>query len=60
MYPLALEWRAELEMSKKDRAFKTVRIGQTIALMERDTRKVVDVMRLGDTSFAGDTAAKAG
>lgn len=60
MYPLALEWRAELAMTKKDSAFKTVRVGQTIALMERDSRKVVDVMRLGETSFAGDTTPTAG
>lgn len=50
MYPLALEWRADLEMPRKPHSLKTIRIGRTIALMDRDSRMVIDTMRLGDTN----------
>lgn len=52
MYPLALEWRANLAMPRKPETVKTIRIGRTIALMDRDSRVVIDTMRLGETSFA--------
>ncbi|WP_084398656.1 hypothetical protein [Henriciella aquimarina] len=59
MYPLALEWRANLALTRKDQSLKTVRIGQTLALMERDTRMVVDTMHLGETDYAGATTRQA-
>lgn len=48
MYPLSLEWRAELAMSRKQTTLKTIRIGQTVALLDRDTRIIVDTIRLGE------------
>lgn len=48
MYPLALEWRVELAMSRKAEDLKTVRIGRTIALVERSTEIVVDTIHLGE------------
>lgn len=50
MFPLALEWRADLEMPRKPNSLKTIRIGRTIALMDRDSRTIIDTMRLGETS----------
>lgn len=47
MYPLALEWRIELAMSRKADDLKTVRIGRTIALVERGSEIVVDTIHLG-------------
>ncbi|GGB63606.1 hypothetical protein GCM10011503_10390 [Henriciella pelagia] len=60
MYPLALEWRASLNMPRKPDALKTVRIGRTIALMDRESRTVIDTMRLDRTSFAEATQATSG
>jgi len=60
MYPLALEWRASLALPRKSEDLKTARIGQTLILMERDTRLVVDAMRLGETDFASATGQMAG
>ncbi|MEM5516874.1 hypothetical protein WNY37_07920 [Henriciella sp. AS95] len=60
MYPLALEWRAALDMPRKADTIKTVRIGRTIALMDRETRQVIDTMRLDQTSFADATLPTSG
>jgi len=46
MYPLALEWRANLALDRKAPQLKTVRLGQTVLLMDRDSRIVVDKMDL--------------
>lgn len=56
MYALALEWRAKLALTRKTDGLKTVRIGQTIALMDRESRKIVDTMRLGGppTAYAAN------
>lgn len=48
MYPTSLEWRAQLAMTRKQADIKTVRIGHTVALVDRQSRLVVDVMRLGN------------
>lgn len=47
MYPLALEWRANLAMTRKAAHLKTIRIGRTVALVNRETRMVADAIRLG-------------
>lgn len=60
MYPLALEWRANLELQRKLDGVKTVRIGRTVALVDRDTHTIVDTMRLGAQTYAGATGATAG
>lgn len=60
MYPLALEWRASLALPRKSEDLKTARIGQTLVLMDRETRLVVDTMRLGETDFASATGQMAG
>ncbi|WP_300376552.1 hypothetical protein [Henriciella sp.] len=60
MYPLALEWRARLALTRKSDGLKTVRIGQTLALIDRETNMVVDTMRLGRQQTAetsGSTAS---
>lgn len=58
MYPLALEWRANLALERKAENLKTVRIGQSIILMERDTRMVVDKIDLSGQRHAdADTTA---
>ena len=49
MYPLALEWRAALAMPRKAEHLKTIRIGQTVALVDRETGMVTDMIRLGET-----------
>ena len=46
MYPLAREWRANLALDRKAPQLKTVRLGQTVLLMDRDSRIVVDKMDL--------------
>ncbi|WP_300395738.1 hypothetical protein [Henriciella sp.] len=48
MYPLSLEWRAKLAMTRKATELKTVRIGRTIALVNRETGMVADTMYLGE------------
>ena len=48
MYPLALEWRVTLAMARKADHLKTVRIGRTLALVDRETGIVADTIRLGD------------
>jgi len=53
MYPLALEWRAALAMPRKAEHLKTIRIGQTVALVDRETGMVTDMIRLGETVQAG-------
>lgn len=53
MYPLALEWRAALAMPRKAEHLKTIRIGQTVALVDRETGMVTDMIRLGETAQAG-------
>ena len=60
MYPLALEWRANLALSRKPDTLKTVRVGRTIALMDRETRMVVDTMRLGGSHMAENETQRAG
>lgn len=47
MYPLALEWRVALAMERKAEHLKTVRIGRTLALVDRETGIVADTIRLG-------------
>lgn len=46
MYPLALEWRANLALDRKAPELKTVRLGQTVALMDRESRMVIDKLDL--------------
>jgi hypothetical protein len=60
VYPLALEWRANLALDRKVPELKTVRIGQTIALMDRDTRMVVDKLELAPVQQAETDATPAG
>ena len=60
MYPLALEWRADLRMPRKPNHLKTVRIGQTVALMDRETRMIVDTMQLDALDFATATQTTRG
>lgn len=60
MYPLALEWRAKLELQRKRDDVKTVRIGRTVALVDRDSHAIVDTMRLGAQTYAAATAPTAG
>ncbi len=60
MYPLALEWRANLALERKADNLKTVRIGQSIILMERDTRMVVDKMDLSGQRHANADTTAAG
>ncbi|MGB3624644.1 MAG: hypothetical protein WA989_02380 [Henriciella sp.] len=60
MYPLALEWRAKLAMPRKPKSLKTIRIGRTIALMERDSETIIDTMRLGETTFVAANETPSG
>lgn len=60
MYPLAVEWRASLNMPQKPGSLKTVRIGQTLALMDRETRMVIDTMTLEATDYANASGGTRG
>ena len=60
MYPLALEWRAKLALDQKADNLKTVRIGQSVILMDRDTRMVVDKIDLSPQLHAETQLAAEG
>lgn len=60
MYPLALEWRANLALDRKAPELKTVRLGQTVFLMDRDTRLVVDKMSLSPQRSAATDVTSEG
>lgn len=60
MYPLALEWRAKLALDRKADNLKTVRIGQTLILMNREDRMVVDKMDLSPQRHAESALAAEG
>ncbi len=49
---LAAEFRVIVETDLKIETLRTLRFGQTLALVEADTRIVRDIMRLNATDFA--------
>ena len=60
MYPLALEWRAKLALDPKADSLKTVRIGQSVILMDRETQMVVDKIDLSPQLHAETQLAAEG
>ena len=60
MFPLAIEWRAGLALDQKAPDLKTVRVGQTLILMDRETRTVIDMLDVGPQQNAETEAVTAG
>jgi hypothetical protein len=49
---VAAEFRVIVETDLKDQSLRTVRFGQSLALVDPETREIVDLIRLSATDYA--------
>ncbi len=49
---VAVEFRVIVETDLKDQSLRTVRFGQSLALVDPDTREIVDLIRLSAPDYA--------